>query len=146
MRQFAATGLFEVVLNHNRFTLIDRSAEPLMDLAHQRGLAFVNGAPYGGGILAKGPDAQPKYAYQPASDDVAQAVRAMQRVCAERGVSLPAAALQFSLRDPRVTATVVGISEPARIDQVIALMSETIPDALWAELDSLTVPPASWLH
>jgi D-threo-aldose 1-dehydrogenase len=146
MRQFAATGLFEVVLNHNRFTLIDRSAEPLMDDATQRGVAFVNGAPYGGGILAKGPDAQPKYAYQRASDDVAQAVRAMQRVCAERGVSLPAAALQFSLRDPRVTATVVGISEPARIDQVIALMAETIPDALWAELDSLTVPSASWLH
>jgi D-threo-aldose 1-dehydrogenase len=146
MRDFIATGLFEVVLNHNRFTLIDRSAEPLMDDACQRGVAFVNGAPYGGGILAKGPDAQPKYAYQPAAGNVTRAVRAMQRACAARGVSLPAAALQFSLRDPRVTATVVGVSEPARVGQVTALMAEPIPDDLWAELDSLAVPSASWLN
>jgi len=146
MRDFVATGLFEVVLNHNRYTLIDRSAEPLMDDACQRGVAFVNGAPYGGGILAKGPDVQPKYAYQPAGDDVTNAVRAMQRACAAHGVSLPAAALQFSLCDPRVTATVVGISDPARVDQVTALMSEPIGDDLWAELDSLTVPSASWLN
>ena len=146
MRDFVATGLFEVVLNHNRYTLIDRSAEPLMDDACQRGVAFVNGAPYGGGILAKGPDVQPKYAYQPAGDDVTKAVRAMQRACAAHGVSLPAAALQFSLCDPRVTATVVGISDPARVDQVTALMSEPIGDDLWAELDSLTVPSASWLN
>jgi D-threo-aldose 1-dehydrogenase len=146
MRDFIATDVFEVVLNHNRYTLIDRSAEPLMDDACERRVAFVNGAPYGGGILAKGPEAQPKYAYRPASEDVTRAVRAMQGACTAHGVSLPAAALQFSLRDPRVTATVVGISEPARIDQVTALMSEPISDDLWAELDSLTVPPASWLN
>ena len=146
MRDFIATGLFQVILSHNRFTLIDRSAEPLMDDACQLGVAFVNGAPYGGGILAKGPDVQPKYAYQAASDDVTRAVRAMQGACAAHGVSLAAAALQFSLRDPRVTATVVGISEPARIDQVTALMSEPIPEDLWAELDSLTIPSASWLN
>ena len=70
----------------------------------------------------------------------------MQGACAAHGVSLAAAALQFSLRDPRVTATVVGISEPARIDQVTALMSEPIPEDLWAELDSLTIPSASWLN
>jgi D-threo-aldose 1-dehydrogenase len=146
MRDFIATGEFEVVLNHNRFTLIDRSAEPLMDDARERGVAFVNGAPYGGGILAKGPDVQPKYAYQPASGDVINAARAMQRACAAHGISLPAAALQFSLRDPRVTATVVGVSEPSRIDQISALMSEPVPDDLWAELASLAVPPGSWLR
>ncbi len=146
MRDFIATGEFEVVLNHNRFTLIDRSAEPLMNDACERGVAFVNGAPYGGGILAKGPEVQPKYAYQRASDEVISAARAMQRACAGHGISLPAAALQFSLRDPRVTATVVGVSEPARIDQISALMSEPVPDDLWAELASLAVPPGSWLR
>lgn len=114
MRDFIATGEFEVVLSHNRFTLIDRSAQPLMDDACERGVAFVNGAPYGGGILAKGPDVQPKYAYRPASDDVTSAVRAMQRACAEHGVSLPAAALQFSLRDPRVAVQPQQVFLPAR--------------------------------
>jgi D-threo-aldose 1-dehydrogenase len=146
MREFIATGEFDVVLNHNRFTLIDRSAEPLMDDARRRGVAFVNGAPYGGGILAKGPDVQPRYAYRPASDDITNAVRAMQRACAAHGVPLAAAALQFSLREARVTSTVVGVSEAARIDQITALISEPIPDELWTELDSLAVAPGSWLN
>ena len=146
MREFIATGEFDVVLNHNRFTLIDRSAEALMDDACHRGVAFVNGAPYGGGILAKGPDIQPKYAYRPASPDVVNAVRAMQRACAAHGVSLAAAALQFSLRDPRVISTVAGVSEAGRIDQIAELMSEPVPDELWAELDSLGLAARSWLN
>jgi D-threo-aldose 1-dehydrogenase len=77
---------------------------------------------------------------------VTSAVRAMQRACAAHGVPLAAAALQFSLRDSRVTSTVVGVSEPARIGQIMALMSEPIPDDLWAELDSLAVPSQSWLN
>jgi D-threo-aldose 1-dehydrogenase len=56
--------------SHNRFTLLDRSAEPLMDDAARAGVAFLNGAPYGGGILVKGPDAQPRYAYRLASERV----------------------------------------------------------------------------
>ncbi len=135
-----------MVLNHNRFTLIDRSAEPLMEDACHRGVAFVNGAPYGGGILAKGPDIQPRYAYRPASPDVVNAVRAMQRACAAHGVPLAAAALQFSLRDPRVISTVAGVSEAGRIDQIAELMSEPVPDELWAELDSLAVAARSWLN
>jgi D-threo-aldose 1-dehydrogenase len=146
MREFIATGQFDAVLSHNRFTLVDRSAGPLMGDTRQRGVAFVNGAPYGGGMLAKGPDVQPKYAYRPAGEAVQGAVRAMQRACAAHGVSLAAAALQFSLRDPRVASTVVGVSEPSRIGEIAALMSEQIPAELWAELDSLSVAPEFWLN
>jgi aryl-alcohol dehydrogenase-like predicted oxidoreductase len=146
MRDFIATGTFDAVLSHNRFTLIDRSAGPLMDDAAERGVAFVNGAPYGGGILAKGPDAQPRYAYQPASEAVRSAVRAMRRACAARGVPLAAAALQFSLRDPRVASTVAGVSEPSRIEEIAALMAVAVPGELWAEFDALAPAPDYWLH
>jgi D-threo-aldose 1-dehydrogenase len=146
MRDFIATGEFGAVLSHNRFTLVDRSAGPLMDDAAARGVAFVNGAPYGGGILARGPGAQPKYAYRPAGEAVLAAVRAMQRACAAHGVPLAAAALQFSLRDPRVTSTVVGVSEPSRIAEITTLMAALIPDGLWAELDALAVAPELWLN
>ncbi len=145
LRDFIATGQFDVVLSHNRFTLVDRSAGPLLDDACRRGVAFVNGAPYGGGMLAKGPDAQPRYAYRPAGAALVASVRAMQRACEARGVSLTAAALQFSLREPRIASTVVGVSEPARIGEITRLMSERIPDELWAELDALAPGPGSWL-
>lgn len=146
LRDFIATDLFEVVLCHNRFTLVDRCAEPLMDDARRRGLAFVNAAPYGGGILAQGPDVQPRYAYEPAARVTTEAVRAMHRACAGHGVPLAAAALQFSVRDPRVTSTVVGVSAPARIEETAQLMGQQVTAELWTELDSLAVAPEHWLN
>ncbi|MBC8077847.1 MAG: aldo/keto reductase, partial [Chloroflexales bacterium] len=64
--RFVETGAFEAVITHNRYTLLNRSAEPLLALAAARGLGVLNAAPYGSGILAKGPDAYPRYAYQQA--------------------------------------------------------------------------------
>lgn len=146
LSDFIGTGLFDAVLSHNRYTLIDRSAEPLMAEAGRRGIAFVNAAPYGGGMLAKGPDAQPNYAYRLAGEVIYRAVRAMQRACARHGVPLTAAALQFSVRDPRVTSTVVGVSKPSRIEEIIRLMAHPIPDDLWSELATLEVGPDFWLN
>jgi D-threo-aldose 1-dehydrogenase len=145
LRDFTATDAFEVVLCHNRFTLVERSCEPLMNDAQERGVAFVNAAPFGGGILAQGPQAQPRYCYETASDPIAAAVSAMQHACSARGVSLAAAALQFSVRDARVASTVIGISSPSRLDAMAELLAEEIPEDLWTELDSLAVAPEHWL-
>ena len=64
--RYVETGAFEAVITHNRYTLLNRTAEPLLDVAARRGLAVVNAAPYGSGILAKGPDQYARYAYQDA--------------------------------------------------------------------------------
>ena len=145
MRAFVATGVFEAVISHNRWTLLDRTADALLDDAVAGGLAFVNGAPYGGGMLARGPDVQPRYAYGDTAEEVRTAARAMQAACAAHGVPLAAAALQFSLRDPRVTSTIVGVSEPARIAATIDLATVEIPAGLWAELDRLRPPEGTGL-
>jgi D-threo-aldose 1-dehydrogenase len=50
---------------------------------------------------------------------------------------LPAAALQFSTRDPRITATVVGLTHPERIAQTLALYQHPIPAELWSRLAPL---------
>ncbi len=55
LRRFVATGFFEVVLTHNRWTLLDQSAGPLLDDCDAAAVAVLNGAPFGGGMLAKGP-------------------------------------------------------------------------------------------
>ncbi|QIN84163.1 aldo/keto reductase [Rubrobacter tropicus] len=134
--RYVRTGLFEAVITHNRYTLLDRSAEPLLDVAAERGVALLNAAPYGSGILAKGPDAYSRYAYREASGDMVERVRTMQRVCEEFDVPLAAAALQFSTRDPRVASTIVGISRPERVKQTMDLAAREIPNELWRELDA----------
>jgi D-threo-aldose 1-dehydrogenase len=135
--RYVETGLFEAVITHNRYTLLDLSAEPLLDVAAERGVALLNAAPYGSGILAKGPDAYPRYEYQEASEEMVERARAMQEVCREFGVPLAAAALQFSVRDPRVASTIVGMTRPERVAQTLELAAISVPDELWERLDRL---------
>lgn len=145
MRRFVATDVFEAVISHNRWTLVDRSADALIEDCTARGAAFVNGAPYGGGMLARGPRVQPRYAYRETAEEVRDAVRAMQVACDRHQVPLAAAALQFSLRDPRVTSTIVGVSAPARVAATVDLATRPVPDELWAQLEGLRPPNGAGL-
>jgi D-threo-aldose 1-dehydrogenase len=140
MIRFVETDLFEAVITHNRYTLANRTAEPLLKLATERGVAALNAAPYGSGILVKGPDAYARYEYREAPQQMVEQVRAMERACRQFGVPLAAAALQFSLRDPRVVSTIVGMSRPERVEQTLELAAHPIPEELWSRLDSLASP------
>jgi len=134
MIRFVETDLFEAVITHNRYTLVNRTAESLLDVATDRGVAALNAAPYGSGILAKGPDAYARYEYTEAPQELVERVLATEGACRELGVPLAAAALQFSMRDPRVVSTIVGISRPERVEQTLELAAYPIPDELWEEL------------
>ena len=140
MLQYLATDVFETVISHNRYTLIDQSAEAVLNEAAQRSIAFVNAAPYGGGMLVKGPDQVPKYCYQPASEQTLVRVRRMQQICQANDVPLAAAALQFSLRESRIVSTIVGVTEPERIEQTLRLAEWPIPESLWQDLTPLIAP------
>jgi D-threo-aldose 1-dehydrogenase len=137
MIRFVETNLFEAVITHNRYTLVNRTADPLFDVAAEHGVAALNAAPYGSGILAKGPDAYARYEYQEAPKEMVEQVRAMQEACREYDVPLAAAALQFSLKDPRIVSTIVGMTRPERVKQTLDLAVHPIPDELWHRLDSL---------
>ena len=134
--RYVETGAFAAVETHNRYTLLNRAAEPLLDVAARRGVAVVNAAPYGSGMLAKGPDSYARYAYQDAPGALIERTRTLAAICAEFGVPLAAAALQFSLRDPRINSTVIGITRPERITQTLELARHPIPDSLWPRLDA----------
>jgi len=137
MIRFVETGLFEAAISHNRYTLLNREAEPFWEVCTQRGVAAVNAAPYGSGMLAKGPDAFPRYMYNQASPDLLQHARQMGEACNRHGLPLAAAALQFSLRDARISSTIVGMTRPERLEETLKLAQCPIQDELWAELDSI---------
>lgn len=135
IRQYIETRAFEVLITHNRYTLLNRSAHLLIDRAVDLGVAVLNAAPYGSGILAKGPDAYPRYAYREAEADIVDRARRLAEICRQYRVPLAAAALQFSLRDPRIVSTIVGVSRPERIAETLTLAAHPIPDELWPHLD-----------
>lgn len=135
--RFIETGAFDVVLTHNRFTLLDRTAEPLLDRAGEFGIGVVNAAPYGGGMLAKGPVDRPLYAYRRDDEDLRARASAYNSICGSFGVSLAAAALHFSMRDARISSTAVGASSSERVLETIRMAQQVIPDDLWPALDAV---------
>src|SRR5215216_439413 len=140
MIRFVETDLFEAVITHNRYTLVNRAADPLFDVASERGVAALNAATYGSGILAKGPAAYARYEYTEAPKEMVEQVRAMQDTSREFDVPLAAVALQFSLKDSRIVSTIVGMSRPERVQQTLDLATHPIPAELWERIDALASP------
>lgn len=134
---YIETGLFDAVITHNRYTLLNTNADPLIDAAAARGIAVLNAAPYGSGMLSRGPDSYPRYAYQQASADLIARTEAIREICNRYGVPLAAAALQFSMLDPRITVTIVGMSRPERVESTVELASIEIPAEVWDEIEAL---------
>jgi D-threo-aldose 1-dehydrogenase len=145
MGRLVETGAFDVLLTHSRYSLVDRSADETISNARERGVAVVNAAVLGGGILAVGTSRSTRYGYREASPETLAAVAAIEGVCRAHDVPLAAAAMQFSLRDERIGSTLVGFSKPERVDETLRLAQWPIPDELWGEVEHLVPPPANWL-
>jgi D-threo-aldose 1-dehydrogenase len=128
---------FDALITHNRFTLTNRNAEGMIDLACARGVAVLNAAPYAGGVLAKGSGAYPRYVYQEASSETLEPIRRIEAICAKYNVPPGAAALQFSTRDSRIASTICGVSKPERVRETLEWARFPIPEAVWEELKSV---------
>jgi D-threo-aldose 1-dehydrogenase len=127
----------DVLITHNRFTLVNRNAGPMLDLAMERGISVLNAAPYASGALAKGASAQPRYVYQEATEETLAPVRAVEAICARHGVPPGAAALQFSMRDPRIASTICGVSKPERVAETLDWAEWPIGEEVWEDLMAL---------
>jgi D-threo-aldose 1-dehydrogenase len=141
LQSFVETDIFDALITHNRYTLVDRSAGDLLDAAVSRNVGIANAAPYGGGVLTGDARFQGQYGYRAIRPEVQAAVEAVAALCAEAGVSLAAAALQFSMRDPRIHSTIIGATSLGRIDNTSREASESIPDDLWAAIDAVLPSP-----
>lgn len=128
---------FDALITHNRFTLVNRNAEAMLDLAVECGIAVLNAAPYASGALAKGASLTKRYVYQAATEEMLQPVRRVEEVCARHGIPVGAAALQFSMRDPRIASTICGVSRPERVQETLDWAQWPISAAAWDELLSL---------
>lgn len=143
MRQvhdYVQTGVFDAVLSHNRFTLVDRMAEPTYRLARELEMTVFNAAPFGGGTLANG---RPTYGYQELPADFAEHIERVRALAAEHDVDLAAAALQFSMRSDLVDSTVVGTPTLERLAALDDLIAANVPDEFFDAVEALGTPPPS---
>jgi len=143
VEDYVRTDAFDVVLTHNRWTIVDRTAETILNLATERGMTVFNAAPFGGGILGGSTFRGESYGYHPASEAFLAHLQRVRGLCAEWSISVAAAALAFSMREPRIHTTVVGIYSRERLDELPDLVATEIPEGFWEALDALGSPPPS---
>ena len=145
LERYLDLGGFEVLLVHNRWSLVDHSAGKIFQRAIGDGIAVVNAAVYGGGILAN-PAGATKYAYREAPAAVLEAVAEMDKACREYGTDLATAALRHSIDNPDIAGTVVGITKPARVDALLEAQQVDLPTELLNRLGSLLPEQRYWVE
>lgn len=116
------------------YTLLDQSALPSMDRFAETGISVIIGAPFASGILVTGPGPGARYRYQTADEEIQRKAGAIKAVCERHGVSLPTAALHFSLAHPAVVSIIPGADHPDQVRANLASFGEPVPAALWADL------------
>lgn len=117
------------------YTLLDQKAlDDEFPRCAAAGVTVVIGSVFASGILATGPVEGALYAYAPAPPEIMEKTRRIQAVCARHSVPLPAAAMQFLLGHPVVSAVIPGALKPEHLHANIGHFQDPIPTDLWAEL------------
>jgi D-threo-aldose 1-dehydrogenase len=123
----------DVVLLAGRWTLLDRTGQPLLDACAERGVRVMVGGALNSGVLADPHDGA-TFDYVRASRDVIERAQRLQAICEAHGVPLVAAALQFPLRHPAVSHVLVGARSAAELHANLDHLASPVPAVLWAEL------------
>lgn len=133
LSRFASTEAFDCFLLAGRYTLLDQSGEPLLNLCRALDIGIIAAGVYNSGVLAD-PRPGTHYNYQPAAPAVVSRAQQIARVCANHDVPLKAAAIQFPACHPSVTCVLTGARSVDELDENVALFRLELPDQLWSEL------------
>jgi len=127
----------DAVMVAGRCTLLNREAEAsLIPTCAARGVAYVAAGAFNGGLLARRAGTSATFNYRPVDPAVGAAHARLEALAAEHGVGLPAAAVQFVLRNPHVAALVIGAATVAEVEANCAALAVRIPDAFWAAVEA----------
>jgi L-glyceraldehyde 3-phosphate reductase len=136
-----------LLIHQPSYSILNRWIEPeLLDAVGELGVGCITFSPLAQGLLTDryldgipaGSRASRDDSLDPSSitSDVIDKVRALQAVAAGRGQSLAQMALAWTLRDPRVTSTLIGASSVAQLEQNVgALENLAFADEELAEID-----------
>jgi D-threo-aldose 1-dehydrogenase len=115
------------VMLAGRYTLLDRSGGQALAECRMRNVRVVAAGVYNSGLLAD-PRPGATFDYDDASADLVARAREYQRRCAEAGIPLRAAAVQFVLRNAAVSQVAVGSRSPRQLRDNLAMLRHPIDE------------------
>jgi len=125
----------DCIMLAGRYTLFEQAAAlPMLDEAHRRGVKVIVAGPYNSGLLGDPHGPGSTYNYTPADPRTLERARSIYAVCAEEGVDVGAAALQFPAAHLAVCAVVAGMRNVMEVESAIARSSQRLPTRIWPHL------------
>ena len=126
----------DIILIAGRFSLLDQSAQDeLFVECMRKNTGVVIGGVYNSGILAN-PVIGSTYDYEPAKQELIEKAIALREILKEFNIPLTAAAIQFPLRHPAVTAVLTGSRTIQELQSNISDFDRDIPKAAWDAIDN----------
>ena len=136
LRRAIESGRFDAILTPYDYTLLRTSASTLIELAASRDVGVINGSPYAAGLLAGlDPDEAARRRTPLSSEDLERA-RRLWRWCRDRDLDLGALAMQYSLRNPNIAATLAGPRTVEEVEANVRHATTSIPGSIWPEVDA----------
>jgi L-glyceraldehyde 3-phosphate reductase len=136
-----------LLIHQPSYSLLNRWIEPeLLDAVGELGIGCIGFSPLAQGMLTdkyldgipEGSRASRNTSLSPdlLTDDTLAKIKALNEVAARRGQSLAQMSLAWTLRDPRMTSTLIGASSEAQLDDSLgALDNLAFDDDELAEID-----------
>jgi L-glyceraldehyde 3-phosphate reductase len=136
-----------IVIHQPSYSMLNRWIEPeLLDTLEAEGIGCIGFSPLAQGVLTdryldgipEGSRASENSSLSPdqLNEQTLAKVRALNEIAARRGQTLAAMALAWTLRDPRMTSTLVGASSVAQLDANLAALDNLdFSDEELAEID-----------
>jgi D-threo-aldose 1-dehydrogenase len=132
---YVETGLFDAVIVTFAYSLLNQSMlDRVGPAAEKFDMGIMTAATLERGLLATGPVEGAVYQSRRFSPAVTEHVRGIQNLCADHGISLLAAALQWPSQHPQVATALAGARTKDEVRQNVDAGSTDIPDQFWTDL------------
>lgn len=128
--RFVRDTEIDAVLLAGQYSLLDRSATPLLDRCQARGVLAIASGVLSRQVLQIDRSKQ-------TTDPATILARRISAVCERYGVSLPQAALAFPGRHSAVASVLIGAASQAEIRADAALVRQSVPGELWRDAELL---------
>jgi L-glyceraldehyde 3-phosphate reductase len=137
----------KLLIHQPSYSLLNRWIEPeLLDVLGEEGIGCITFSPLAQGMLTDkyldgippGSRADRDYALSPEllTDEALEKIRALNEIARERGQTLAQLALAWTLRDARVTSTLIGASSVEQLEENVAALDRLdFVDEELAEID-----------
>lgn len=133
----------DLIMVAGRYTLLEQpAAADVIPACRETATGIVAASVFNSGLLASNePRRDGRYEYGQLPEDLWERLVRIARVCADHGVPLPAAAVQFPLQSAVVHSVVVGGSRPVQLQQNAEYAKVEIPQDLWRDLAAQRLIP-----